>query len=767
MPYTFTITEVKNLVTATSVVYVVTATSENISFAVTTTNVSYAVTQNLNTVTVYENAIELIVDDFSNFFKGDWNSATTYRRGNLVNYAYSLFVCSTGTMTTLTSTVTPADSDSNHWRRVVWHEAPFAYINVNGQADLNSLVVRNTVANLTVTNLTAGSLSVGGASSNGGIATNGPLYVNNTSTFIGTATFAGDINIGGGVGGQGVTFNGTATFNSNVVFNGTSTFNGPVDMSAETLDVGALIINGLHYPVNNGLDGQVLVSRSSQSTATWTNLGELNFWSLSTDLLTNGFDIWSGDSAGTKPNLTIGAGSDSARGARIVFDTNGTKITLTATNTVFSGTNVAFDSARIDVNQSMYINKNIVFYDGSVSSRSELIGPKGDTGDPGARGYTGSSGAYAAIGYTGSAGGIGYTGSSGAYAAIGYTGSQGDVGPQGPLGYSGSLGYTGSAGASFTLNTATSTVLGGVKIGAGIDITGDGQISVNPTYTSSLQGHLNTNGYRVQLDGSNTVTNLTLASARATLQSDANAYVDISDSTTQLYSELDNPESEAYGYNRGLHITKLVLDNNPPEYTDYSNASYGRNTVSLSAYSYSEANQPSLANLSLNRREGSRLEYWQNGSTSTRLVVGGIPNVWNATPSNWTMETSLESFPWSAGANPKSAVPINIRRWNGLTTSSSITEYIRLDDLGIKLSSTATVTITGTNVVIGGDTLKVGGTGGVLVVGPDEEHSTIRVSRLYNYAGTSAPFFPAGVQYPDNGIQIVAYTPDLGILPGG
>jgi hypothetical protein len=57
-----------------------------------------------------------------------------------------------------------------------------------------------------------------------------------------------------------------------------------------------------------------------------------------------------------------------------------------------------------------------------------------------APGYTGSQG----IGYTGS---FGYTGSSGAFAALGYSGSQGEQGPQGPAGgFTGSVGFVGSMG---------------------------------------------------------------------------------------------------------------------------------------------------------------------------------------------------------------------------------------------------------------------------------------------------------------------------------
>jgi len=69
--------------------------------------------------------------------------------------------------------------------------------------------------------------------------------------------------------------------------------------------------------------------------------------------------------------------------------------------------------------------------------------------------------------------------------ATGDTGPQGPVGPigpQGPQGTSGPQGPKGDPGASFVLTTATGIRLGGVKIGANINITSDGTISAQNSY---------------------------------------------------------------------------------------------------------------------------------------------------------------------------------------------------------------------------------------------------------------------------------------------
>jgi hypothetical protein len=74
------------------------------------------------------------------------------------------------------------------------------------------------------------------------------------------------------------------------------------------------------------------------------------------------------------------------------------------------------------------------------------------------------------------------------------TGPQGPIGPQGPAGPIGETGATGATGAqgpkgdpgpSFILTTATGVRLGGVKIGANINVLADGTITVADPYTLS------------------------------------------------------------------------------------------------------------------------------------------------------------------------------------------------------------------------------------------------------------------------------------------
>jgi hypothetical protein len=63
-------------------------------------------------------------------------------------------------------------------------------------------------------------------------------------------------------------------------------------------------------------------------------------------------------------------------------------------------------------------------------------------------------------------------------------------------------------------------------------------------------------------------------------------------------------------------------------------------------------------------------------------------------------------------------------------------------------------------------TVKIGGSNGTVYIGPDLSHSKLNVSQIRNYNGVGPPFFPDGIQLSDNTVQITAYQPDGGPLPG-
>jgi hypothetical protein len=160
------------------------------TFTITNQVSNVGVITYLSTISMFSNAVELKVDDFDNYFKGDWISNQPYYRGDIVNYEYSLYTCNTGTLTTLVSVIPPpqdqgstlpVDSVGNYadgnWRRVVWNEAPRDHLTITNYLNVGTIAGH-------------GGLSIAGTSTFLGTMTiNAPLIVNGTSTFNATATF--------------------------------------------------------------------------------------------------------------------------------------------------------------------------------------------------------------------------------------------------------------------------------------------------------------------------------------------------------------------------------------------------------------------------------------------------------------------------------------------------------------------------------------------------------------------------------------------------
>jgi collagen triple helix repeat protein len=113
------------------------------------------------------------------------------------------------------------------------------------------------------------------------------------------------------------------------------------------------------------------------------------------------------------------------------------------------------------------------------------VGPPGPPGSPGSPGPAGPPGAASTV--PGPAGPTGATGTQGPAGNTGAQGPQGNPGATGSTGPQGATGPQGPAGATYTLPTATTVVLGGVKIdGATITIDGNGVISAVASGTAGV-----------------------------------------------------------------------------------------------------------------------------------------------------------------------------------------------------------------------------------------------------------------------------------------
>jgi hypothetical protein len=754
--YNILVSATNYLVTATSIATTVNVTAPATpSFAITTTNQIVNLSTYLTTTSIYVNAVELKVDDFDNYYKGDWTSGATYYRGDIVNYAYSLYTCSTGTLTTLTSVIAPPqdlgnagtpDSVGNYangmWRRVVWNEAPRDHLTVTNNLLAGNLNVVNTATISKELNVIrdlsvgrnasiSGSLTVGPASSNGGLSVKGPLYIDGISEFVGTATFdstvlmpyadltARNITSSQRVTANELVVNTTSTFNGLITANSTSTFNQRAIFNngitadnitatnrivADNLTVnqnintdyiagrhgnfsilevhetgstinGIFELNGLVYPLNQGLTGQVL-STDGVGSALWVNLSDLNYWNLSTDLTTNGHNIITGVNASThiRNNISILPGNDSTRSSINLTD-DGRVVSLVSNYHDDHPTQVPEIDLYSDgiINIVSGYNLNGVYADGSGIL---LEAKKGDT-----QHYSSIEIGHNRVltNETKNINSIVYSVTSSTYnngSDYWYDGYHEFKGgniklsspgfgiqfPDGSIQYSSSQGSTGT----YVLPTASASTLGGIKVGNGLSIDGSGVLSA-----TGGGGGGSVNGVR----------------GNAPLYASTDAY-----GTATVYLNVGS---------------NLSVDER-----GYLNAFAGSST------SYVSLGQDMLTN-------GYRIKSSNHSEPGFITITDyGI---------------TIDSYSYDSGR----AYDQNI-----ITTASSKVYINGLRGVDI---------IAGHGDGIHPATSQVNSIADYTRLGTDNNHSDLGVNRIRNYQFSGPPLFPNGIQFDDQTVQITAY----------
>ena len=402
MAYEIQVSATNYTITSSSTEYSVTVSSPATANFTITNNLSTVTITKLNTTaSIYTDAVELVLANLNDFWRGTWSASATYTRGDIVDYQYSQYFLSNFNVDPLAiygPSATPPSQDNN-WIRIVWHEAPFAVLTVTNTATFNS------------------------------------------DAIIGRdLTVGGNLNVGGGVGGGGLTINSTATFNGRTFFNGTATFTSGVNMNVADLAVNSLRVNGLLYPNDYGFYNQVLVTNGNipqtgvtTGTAQWKNLGDVFRWALASDLITQGFDIVTGQAVAGWPNrLRVGQTTSSQLTNFIEF-TTASVINLNSANPIqLPAAGIRFANGQIAT---------------SVGTLNGPTGPRGPTGPTGPAGIDGTPGGPTGpTGPTGATGPTG-TGPTGPTGDIGPTGPQGEPGtPGGPTGPTGAAGITGSIG---------------------------------------------------------------------------------------------------------------------------------------------------------------------------------------------------------------------------------------------------------------------------------------------------------------------------------
>lgn len=593
------ITATNYVVTATETAYNFTVSSDNSLFTVTDVSYLFTVTNNITQVSFDGGTPGF---DPSVKFRGDWVSGTVYTRNDLVNYAYSLYVCQIEYNTTLTST-TPPPSDSSNWIRIVWKEAPFAWVTSTGFVDVGTNLSVGASARI------AGNLGVTGT-------TNivGPLTVDSNLSVTGTTTLVGPLTVS----------NNTGTFRD---LNVTRQFN----------------INGLNYPVQKGSFGQVLTTNGS-TTATWTNLGDLQSWSLNADLYTNEFNIVTGIDDTAAPaeiiyrDLTIGTGETGNFQAYLNFNggRSGSGIpTINAITTLYSSGALSLQSDSGAVTMSGV---------GDLTISGNEVNISASTANP--------------------TKGINLSGPRIRVSGI----------------------FTATGASYFTEPIHGETNLDPVRIGDGGIIFADGTVQL------SAGG------------GAFTATQIASSSTLGVIR--VGQYLSINSGTGVLSVDRDTLKSGTTWYTLPRASTSTL-----------GGIAVGNGLV----------------------MDGDTL----NVATTITSVVGRI----NLTED---MYTNVYAIRRSSGSS--TYIDLSNARFASGNNSLDLfanTVYLTADTTSIELSkNNSTIYIKANETVIG----------------QSAGYSTLQVGRIYNYAGTNAPFFPAGVQYPDNTIQVTAFYPDQGLL---
>ena len=582
------------------------------------------------------------------------------------------------------------------------------------------------------------------------------LDVGSTATIGGTLSVSSNTSIGGQLDIYGDTY-----FHANDLI-------GIYELNTERLNVGervvigtnseastsTLTINGLQYPANKGTYGQVLYTNGTTNAA-WVNLGELTFWQLSEDLQTEGFNIVSSSATN---QLTIGGGRTGAFHNSIKFN----KVSDGSDIDVHGVTN--FDNT-VNVTGNLNVTGNTVFT-GGVTMQN-LLRVDDATG---IEGWTGSAPTYIKV-------------------------NTGLMFPDGSTQTSAS-----------SLPVATTTRLGGIKVGAGLYMSGEFLNVANAT-TSTIGGVI-VGEYLNVSSGVITVNTATLGPALGSLAYTLPIATDSILGGVKVGSTL-NINSSTGVLNADYATTSSVGVVQIGEYLTI-NTSTGLLTVNTATLG------PALVNITLPIATTSTLGGIIVGDYLTINTSTGLMSINTATLGPALVDITLPIASDTVLGAVKVGPNLTINSSTGIlnvpiaTTSTlgviKVGSGLSIDGVGTlslnggnsygNISLTEDMETNGYNIRRGDSypdvklllgtiqALLQGGTSGVnitvttstieintlntttnqvlvkspsVVLGYDIYNSKVQASGYYDFAGTGAAFFPANVKFSDDTIQRTAW----------
>jgi hypothetical protein len=257
----------------------------------------------------------------------------------------------------------------------------------------------------------------------------------------------------------------------------------------------------------------------------------------------------------------------------------------------------------------------------------------------------------------------------------------------------------------YTLPTASAGTLGGIKIGSGLDIDGGGVVSVNGYSTTgyvSLTATMYTNALPIAWNSAHTGTNLTIGQPgigqpRIYLTDDYNG-AGVGTSTRYINFDDNSIKLSANSWTYGnAYDTYIKLKSYP---------SAGNDRMDLFS-----------TNIYINANGGS-VDIGQNGRTTIHSDAFEV----------YSTSTNITAYggPISFIGN----IDFYSNRINFLNTGTS-TVFVATQEIDLRAP--------------------------LVKIGTDIYNSQLNVNKIYNFNGTYAPKFPAGIQYNDETVQITAF----------
>jgi hypothetical protein len=761
-----TATNVVVVITATEAVNTITVSVDEISFGVNSVETIFSITNTVNDITFFSDGIGGF--DFVEQYKGTWVSGTEYLRNDTVDYLNSKYICAVPFRTVFTSTIVPPQ-DTTNWELFMFNEATMAYLTVTTTATIGGRV--SIGGNTTI----GGTLAVSNSTTlnnnltvSGNTVVNGRLNIGQSVNIVGETTITDNLDVIGPLYVQGSAniagthiYGNTISAADHIESTGTSTF---YDLTVQR----QFQIGNLKYPLGAGDNGQILLTNGSNQ-ASWANLGDVVVWNLSDDLQTNGFYILTGandygDFA--NPELRIASGDREAGYKSWIWikevaqtstrgDIDVRAATLSISNTVTIGNNLTVGGSitanTFNISELNLTNLDVAgtatFTVGTVDLRNRQI-------------RFHSTGTYSFVNSTL----VGRNFDTGVPQPISV--SPGFIFNDGSVLTSANIG-TGSGQVS--LVTATITRLGGILVGSYLSITGDGRLSVDadqlPKAGYSTFGIVKVGDY-LQINSTtnalevNTATlpgayTLPIASTTTLGGIKVGQFLDINPSTGVL--DVNTASIGQVSYSLPVATTSTLGGIKVGDYLDINTETgvLSVNTLSIGQATYT-----------LPVATASVLGGVKVGSTLNINTETGVLNADTATTAN------VGVVQIGSGLSVTAAGLISV----DTSTRVSLSEHMVTNGFEIRRTNVATsakLDLETTNTVLQASNdsrLNLYATTASIKVddridlrapsvriGDIITDSNLLVSRIYNYSGVGPPFFPAGIQFGDQSVQLTAY----------